>query len=89
LHIVGGNGSRFQEVLERIERQHMNDPQVAQELYRILYEAGMLRTEGMPMEPMEDEAAIVGAAPEPTGGKIWTPDSDRPAGNKSSLWTPS
>jgi hypothetical protein len=44
----------------------------------------------MPMEPVEEEAAIVCAAPEPAGGsKIWTPDSDRPAGKKSSLWTPS
>jgi hypothetical protein len=90
LHIVGGNAPRFRETLERIERQHSHDPQVAQELYQILYEAGLLRTEGIPTEPMEEEAAIVGAPPEPTGGsKIWTPDSDRPASQKSTLWTPS
>ncbi len=33
--------------------------------------------------------AVVGTAPEPGGGRIWTPDSERPAGKKSSLWTPS
>ncbi|MEX0643603.1 MAG: hypothetical protein WD468_12945 [Pirellulales bacterium] len=93
LHIVGGNGPRFQEVLERIERNHMDDPQVAQELYRILYESGMIQPEGMPIEALDDEAAAaaVGTAPAaPTGGgAIWTPDSERPAGKKSSLWTPS
>lgn len=89
LHIVSGNGPRFQEVLERIERKHLDDPQVAQELYRILYEAGMIRAEGMPRERIDEESVAMAGAPEPTSGKIWTPDSDRPAGKKSSLWTPS
>jgi tetratricopeptide (TPR) repeat protein len=93
LHIASGNAPRFQEVLERIERSHLDDPQVAQELYRILYESGMIRPEtvpGMPMETIDEESAAMATAPEPTGGStIWTPDSERPAGKKSSLWTPS
>jgi hypothetical protein len=89
LHIVSGNGPRFQEVLERIERKHSGDPQVAEELYRILSEAGLIPEEGLPAEALDEEAAAVGGAPEPTSGRIWTPDSDRPTGKKSSLWTPS
>ncbi len=89
LHIVSGNGPRFQEVLEGIERNHLHDPQVAQELYRLLYEAGMIREEGMPTDSMDEEAAAIAGEPVPSGGRIWTPDSERPAGKKSSLWTPS
>jgi tetratricopeptide (TPR) repeat protein len=90
LHIVTGNASRFQETLERIEREHLDDPLVAQELYQILYEAGMIPGEGQPMpQPREVESAEVGTLPDPGGARIWTPDSERPAGKKTSLWTPS
>lgn len=89
LHIASGNGPMFQEVLERIERKHLDDPQVAATLYRILYEAGMIPDEGLPMPASEDEAVAVGNAPDSESGRIWTPDSERPAGKKSSLWTPS
>jgi hypothetical protein len=89
LHIVSGNAAEFQEVLERIEREHLHEPWVAQELYRILVEAGMIPPAGLPMDsPIDEEAAVVGSIPESSSG-IWTPDSDRPAGKKSSLWTPS
>lgn len=92
LHIVSGDAPKFQEVLGRIERDHLHEPQVAQDLYRILYEAGMIPPEGIPAGgTLDDEAAAVGAAPTAEPSSIWTPDSERPAGagKKSSLWTPS
>jgi hypothetical protein len=46
-----------------------------------------LAEEGEPDEAMTPMA--VGAAAEPPAGRIWTPDSDRPSGGKSPLWTPS
>jgi hypothetical protein len=89
LHILSGNVSEFQDVMERIEREHLHEPSVAQELYRLLVEAGMIPPAGLPMEPsLDEEAAAVGTIPESSSG-IWTPDSERPAGKKSSLWTPS
>jgi hypothetical protein len=89
LHIVSGNGSEFHQVLERIEREHLHEPWVAQEVYRLLVDAGMIPPEGLPMDlPLDEDAAIVGTASEPSGG-IWTPDSERLAGKKSTLWTPS
>jgi tetratricopeptide (TPR) repeat protein len=92
LHIVSGNAPQFQEVLGRIEREHLDDPQVAQELYRLLYEAGMIPPERLTAgAPLDDEAAMVGSGPAAEPSSIWTPDSERPAGagKKSSLWTPS
>lgn len=90
LYIVSGNGPRFQELLEHIDRKYAGDPQVAQELYRILYEAGMIPDEGgLPVEPQDEDTAAMAAPTEATGSQIWTPDSDRPTGKKPSLWTPS
>jgi hypothetical protein len=40
--------------------------------------------------PADDEMPMEAVgAPEPAAGRIWTPDSDRPSGGKSALWTPS
>jgi hypothetical protein len=76
--------SAVQEVLERIERIH-DDPQVAQE-YRLLCEradSGGRAADGARWTKKRRRRR-----PEPASGQI-TPGSDRPAGKKSSLWTPS
>jgi hypothetical protein len=95
LHIAGGNGQAAQAMLARIERLHMDDPQVASAVYQLLYEAGVIRPEDLAAartaanEPVPAIAGS-GAAAAQSGSRIWTPDSDRPAGGKkSSLWTPS
>jgi hypothetical protein len=94
LHIASGNGQAAQTMLARIERLHMDDPQVASAVYQLLYEAGVIRPEDVAAtrtaasEPVPAMAGG-GAAPK-SENRIWTPDSDRPAGGKkSSLWTPS
>jgi tetratricopeptide (TPR) repeat protein len=92
LHITSGNAEEAKELLARIERQHLDDPQVAAALYQLLYETGVIPTEGMPMQPPVQEElplAAAGAAAQPAPGRIWTPDSDRPSTGKSALWTPS
>jgi hypothetical protein len=93
LHITSGNAEQAKELLTRIEREHRNDPQVAAALYQLLYETGVI-SDQMAAQPHphlhahEDiPATAVAAAAEPS--RIWTPDSDRPAGGKSALWTPS
>jgi tetratricopeptide (TPR) repeat protein len=92
LHITSGNVEDAKEILARIEREHMGDPQVAAALYRLLYETGVIPPDAVPMQaPAPDElplAAAAGAAPS-AAGRIWTPDSERPAAAKSTLWTPS
>jgi hypothetical protein len=80
-------------MLQQIQHQHMDDPEVAAALYRLLYEMGVIPPEAMLGPPSAAQAAPAMAASgpaEPTQpGRIWTPDSDRPSGGKSSLWTPS
>jgi hypothetical protein len=91
LHITSGDGEQAKEILARIEREHLDDPQVAQALYRLLYETGVIQPEGMPMQaPADEESPMAGVGtPDSGASRIWTPDSDRPSGGKSTLWTPS
>jgi tetratricopeptide (TPR) repeat protein len=93
LHLSEGSVEPAQTMLRKIEQQHMDDPQVASALYRLLYEMGMIPPEAMAAPASAAEAppamaaAQLPADQEP--GRIWTPDGDRPSGGKSSLWTPS
>jgi hypothetical protein len=89
LHITSGNVDEAKELLARIEHDHRDDPQVAAALYQLLYETGVITDEQLAhRHTHEAPAAMAASAPEPAG-KIWTPGSDRPAGGKSALWTPS
>jgi hypothetical protein len=89
LHITSGDPEEARQALTRIEADHRNDPDVAAALYRLLYETGVLPDAMHAQAPMQDEIpAAVGVAPEPPG-QIWTPDSERPPGAKSAIWTPS
>jgi hypothetical protein len=87
LHITSGNPEEARQALTRIEAEHRNDPDVAAALYRLLYETGVIPDAVHAHSPAE-EAPAVAAASEPAG-LIWTPDSERPPGSKSALWTPS
>ncbi len=90
LHITSGNPEQAKETLTRIEQEHLDDPQVSAALYQLLYQTGAIRPQSAsaPAEIEEEPMAAVASGPEPTGGRIWTPDSDRPSGGKSTLWTP-
>jgi tetratricopeptide (TPR) repeat protein len=89
LHLASGDPEAAKDSLHRIERDHRGDPEVAAALYQLLYESGLI-PEQLPAHAHapEDVPAPVGAS-EPTGGRIWTPESDRPASSKSAIWTPS
>jgi hypothetical protein len=95
LHIDNGNADEAQATLARIEKNHLDDPQVAAAVYQLLYETGVISPEEMHAHATgrtsPQPAFVPSAAAEPEDeGRIWTPDSDRPAGGKkSSLWTPS
>jgi hypothetical protein len=92
LHITSGNAEEAKELLVRIERDHRDDPQVAAALYQLLYETGVIPEQAPHSHRHAQEAAPAlasTAAAEPAPSKIWTPDSDRPSGGKSALWTPS
>ena len=78
-------------LLHHIRDEHIREPGVAQALFQILSEAGIIGPDGRPTAARRTAklAGIVvpgagGAEP----GKIWTPGSDQPSGKKSALWTP-
>ena len=98
LHIESGRPDEAQAMLAQIEQKHLDDPQVAAAVYRLLYETGVISPEELAGHQHHHHAAeprpamsAVAPAPEEGGSRIWTPDSDRPAasGKKSTLWTPS
>lgn len=99
LHIDHGDGERAQAMLHQIEQKHLDDPQVAAAVYRLLYETGVISPEEMMGQPQHahshhhhhaEAPAVAAAAPQASSSRIWTPDSELPAGGKkSSLWTPS
>jgi hypothetical protein len=90
LYIRSGDVDEAKLAMARIEREHRDDPDVAAALYRLLYETGAIPDELPEQDAGYDElpAAVVDS-PEPAASRIWTPDSDRPAGGKSPIWTPS
>ena len=91
LRIARGEVPEADRLLHHIRDQHIREPGVAQALFQILTEAGIIGPDGKPHAAAEREAPGIvvpgAAAAEP--GKIWTPGSDQPTGGKkSALWTP-
>jgi hypothetical protein len=76
-------------LVQTIQSQHLNEPGVADGLYRLLVNYGVISPDGTPAggAPPPQQAP---AAPE--GGGLWTPDGPAaPAGEdaqKSKLWVP-
>jgi hypothetical protein len=80
-------------LLHHIRSEHAREPGVAQALFEILADAGIIGPDGKPVVPpqaaQEASGLVVPGAGASEPGKIWTPDSDQPAGGKkSAIWTP-
>ncbi len=93
LRISRGEVADADRLLHHIRDQHIREPGVAQALYQILTDAGIIGPDGRPAMPAggapREGADIVvpGGGAEP--GKLWTPGSDEPSGGKkSAIWTP-
>jgi hypothetical protein len=92
LSIVSGNQAEIARMMERIQRNYANDPEMEAAVYQLLYRLGAIREEDAwdGESDVEEPAAVTaGAGTQPETGRIWTPDSERPASGKSTLWTPS
>ena len=91
LRIARGEVAEADRLLSHIRTEHIREPGVAQAMFQILSEAGIIGPDGRPTAAREQGGASIvvpqGAGAEP--GKIWTP-GDEPAssGKKSALWTP-
>lgn len=85
-----GEGNQVQRLVQHIQQRHFEEPGVAESLTQIFVQLGILRPDGTPVPPppVQQEPIIAAAdQPEPEPGKLWTPDSQGPGGEKK-LWTP-
>jgi tetratricopeptide (TPR) repeat protein len=85
-----GQADAAERMYRHLERQHLDEPGVAESLARLFMDMGLWHPDGTPVAPAPqpaDKPAIV----VPGGGeadKLWTPDSAAPAGETPSLCTP-
>jgi len=90
LRLDRGEGAEVGQLVQRLSTHHAKEPGVGQALFNMLYQAGLVGADGRPVVPLDAEP--VGAAASgpdaPESGRLWTPDSQQPAGKKGALWTP-
>lgn len=82
-------------LIEHIRDQHINEPGIAEALFNVLYRAGIIGPDTV--RSMQGGAGLAEGGPAGAGlptrggtpaGQLWTPESEAPAGKKSSLWLP-
>ena len=94
LQLTSGDSTAATETINQIQRDHINEPGVADQFYGLLMQLGILRPDGTPATPA---AAGQPSAASGAGGGLWTPDNPNPppAGetdqqdsDKPGLWVP-
>jgi hypothetical protein len=93
MRIATGEVAEADRLLTHIRNDHIREPGVAQALFQILADAGIIGPDGKPPAAARGPAAASIVVPQAAGaeaGKIWTPGGDEPvaSGKKSALWTP-
>ncbi len=98
LQLTSGDSTAATETINRIQRDHINEPGVADQFYGLLMQLGILRPDGTPATPgAAAQPSAASGAPGGEGGGIWTPDNPNPpaAGttdqqdpDKPGLWVP-
>jgi len=86
-------GEEAGRLLEHIQSEHMQEAGVAQALAEMLVRVGVMRPDGTPVLPPdasgpEESSLVVPGEPGAKPGELWTPESQKPAGEKSAIWTP-
>jgi hypothetical protein len=95
LRITRGDVAEADRLLTHIRNDHLREPGVAQALFQILHEAGIIGPDGRPTAAAAAAAQsgapgiVVPGAAATEPGKIWTPGGEQATGaKKSGLWTP-
>jgi tetratricopeptide (TPR) repeat protein len=90
VQIEHGNPDEATRLISHLQSQHMNEPGVAESLTQILVQVGAIRPDGSPVEPGPAPTAgpEAGAGPQAAPGELWTPESQKPEGDKPKIWTP-
>jgi tetratricopeptide (TPR) repeat protein len=92
LRLRRGEGTDAERILQTLQTRHIREPGIAQALYSVLAQLGLVEldpTTGLPM-PARRAGAPAAA---PSGSGLWTPDQQLPAsaeagGSPSKLWIP-
>jgi hypothetical protein len=97
LRVAMGDFAAADQLLQHVRSEHIREPGIANLLYQVLVESGVIHPDGTPAVGPAPAAEVPGvsgvgvtAAPVAEAGKIWTPGGD-PAptpGKKSVIWTP-
>ena len=91
IRLAQADTSECQKLVQTIQTRHMQEPGVAQGLYEILVNYGIISPEGGPAGPGAAAPPPLAAAPTPEpASKLWTPDAAaaETGGEKSKLWIP-
>ncbi len=85
-----GQSAEANGLLSHIQQQHLREPGVAESLYQILVQIGAIGPDGQPAMPQarQEPSIVVPGAGGAEPGKLWTPDSQEPSGQRGKLWTP-
>ncbi len=91
--IQRGDGPAITRLIDHIRRQHGREPGVVQSLVQLLVQTGLITPDGRLIAPQTSETSgepsLVLPGAEAEAGKLWTPDSAQPSGEKkSALWIP-
>jgi hypothetical protein len=94
IHMGQGDIRQADRLLKHIRTDHLREPGIAQALYSLLAQWGVIRPDGSPATDAPGDMAglvVPGAAAEAEpASKIWTPGSEAAAsgGKKPTIWTP-
>ena len=93
IHMGQGDIRQADRLLKHIRTEHLREPGIAQALYSLLAQWGVIRPDGSPASEQAAAAAglvVPGAAAAEPASKIWTPGSEGAAsgGKKPTIWTP-
>ena len=86
-------GEEVSRLINHLQSDHFKEPGVPEALTDLLMQTGLIRPDGTPAIPAgsatAEQPGIVTPG-EATGqsGKLWTPDSQKPADEKPGIWTP-
>ena len=96
MRLMRGKTEKLPELLQTIQRKHMDDPEVKYQLMEVLNKFGLISPDGSSVQlPTPQPAAASAEASAAGGSGLWTPDQGDPVATepaasegKSKLWVP-
>ena len=87
LHISSNNPDGANRLLKHLRDEHMDEPEVAQQVYQLLYMIGAIPEEAV--GAVQAGVPVGQAVESPSDSTIWTPGGEgQQGGGESKLWTP-